>query len=59
MSHSENYVDTGRTTIFYQGVEVGVKQERERIVKIIADYSNKPTFNYANLISLIEGDKND
>ena len=32
----------------------GVDRERERILKIINDYRNKPTFGYANLIALIE-----
>ena len=37
MSHSENYTDTGRTTTFYQGVDAGVSQERERIIKMLED----------------------
>lgn len=40
------------------GVQAGTMEERERILKIIADYRNKPTFGYANLISLINGGKN-
>ena len=35
MSHSANYFDTGNTTVFYQGVEAGVKQERERIIELL------------------------
>ena len=35
MSHSANFFDTGNTTVFYQGVEAGVKQERERIVEML------------------------
>lgn len=35
-------------------IELGRKLERERILKIINDYRNKPTFGYANLIALIE-----
>lgn len=57
MSHSENYTDTGRTTVFYDGMQYGVEKERERILKIIADYRNKPSFGYANLISLIKGEQ--
>lgn len=40
------------------GVQAGTMAERERILKIIADYRNKPTFGYANLISLINGGRN-
>jgi hypothetical protein len=32
----------------------GAKAERERILKIIDEYRNKPTFGYSNLISLIK-----
>lgn len=35
MSHSANFFDTGNTTVFYQGVKAGVKQERERIVEML------------------------
>jgi hypothetical protein len=35
--------------------EQGAEYERERILKIIDDYRNKPTFGYSNLISLIKG----
>jgi hypothetical protein len=38
------------------GVQAGIMEERERILKIIADYRNKPTFGYSNLISLIRND---
>ena len=38
-------------------IELGKKLERERILKIIADYRNKPSFGYANLISLIKGEQ--
>ena len=38
-------------------IELGKKLERERILRIIEHYRNKPTFGYANLISLIEGGK--
>lgn len=37
--------------------ELGAQAERERILKIIADYRNKPSFGYANLISLIKGEQ--
>lgn len=35
----------------------GADYERQRILRIIEHYRNKPTFGYANLISLIEGGK--
>ena len=35
MSHSANFFDTGNTTVFYQGVEAGVRQERERIIELL------------------------
>ena len=35
MSHSANYIDRGPTTIFYQGVNAGVRQERERIIELL------------------------
>ena len=35
MSHSANFFDTGNTTVFYQGVEAGVKQERDRIIELL------------------------
>ena len=35
----------------------GADRERERILKIISDYRNKPTFAYANLIALIKGEQ--
>jgi hypothetical protein len=35
----------------------GKEDERERILKIIEDYRNKPTFGYSNLISLIKGEQ--
>lgn len=38
-------------------IELGKKLERERILRIIEHYRNKPTFGYSNLISLIEGGK--
>lgn len=37
--------------------KAGKETERERILKIIDDYRNKPTFGYSNLISLIKGEK--
>lgn len=37
--------------------EQGEKHERERILKIIADYKNKPSFGYANLVALIKGEQ--
>jgi hypothetical protein len=40
------------------GYQAGTYDERERILKIINDYRHKPTFGYANLISLIKGDSN-
>lgn len=36
-------------------IELGKKLERERILRIIEHYRNKPTFGYSNLISLIKG----
>ena len=33
----------------------GAEHERERILRIIEHYRNKPTFGYSNLISLIQG----
>lgn len=35
----------------------GADRERERILTIIANYRNKPSFGYANLISLIKGEQ--
>jgi len=35
VSHSKNHIDTGATTVFYQGVAAGKAEEQERIVKII------------------------
>lgn len=35
MSHSENYTDTGHTTVFYDGMQAGVEKERERIIKLL------------------------
>ena len=35
----------------------GQETERERILQIIEDYRNKPTFGYSNLISLIKGEQ--
>lgn len=35
--------------------ELGAEAERERILRIIEHYRNKPTFGYSNLISLIKG----
>lgn len=49
MSPGEN------TREFYRAQ--GSEAERERILKIIADYRNKPSFGYANLISLIKGEQ--
>jgi hypothetical protein len=40
------------------GYQAGTIDERERILKIINDYRNKPTFGYANLIALIKGETN-
>lgn len=51
MSNSEDFQDTGMTSVFYQGVN----SERERILQIIEDYRYKPSFTFANLISLIKG----
>lgn len=42
---------------WHLGVEYGVNEERERILKIIAKYRNKPSFGYANLIALIKGEQ--
>lgn len=30
MSNSENYTDTGRTKVFYDGMQYGIEKERER-----------------------------
>lgn len=35
MSHSANFFDTGNTTVFYQGVEAGIEQERDRIIALV------------------------
>jgi hypothetical protein len=35
MSHTPNHIDTGPTSAFYQGRDAGIKEERERIVKIL------------------------
>lgn len=35
----------------------GKRTERERILQIIADYRHKPSFTFANLISLIKGEQ--
>ena len=37
MSHSEDFTDSGPTTAFYQGVDAGIKQERERSIKLLED----------------------
>lgn len=37
MSHSANFVDRGPTTVFYQGLSAGVKQERERIIELVKE----------------------
>lgn len=38
MSHSANYRDTGPTTIYYQGLHEGIRQEQERIIKLLMEY---------------------
>lgn len=35
MSHSEDYEDTGRTRVFYEGMSAGRFEERQRIITII------------------------
>jgi len=35
MSHSANYTDRGPTTVFYQGRNSGIKEERERIIELL------------------------
>ena len=37
MSHSEDFQDTGMTSVFYQGV----KSERERILKDLTDLADR------------------
>lgn len=65
MSHSERYKDTGRTSVFYDGAQYGIQQERERIVELLTEVKaswQKPTsFNYLSeldvLIDLIKGEQ--
>lgn len=53
MSDINDLIHTNAKVAF----DTGVKTERERILKIIADYRNKPSFGYANLIALIKGEQ--
>lgn len=53
MSHSANYTDTGPTTAFYQGKEAGIREEQERILRIIERYKYKRGFHFENLESMI------
>lgn len=64
MSHSENYTDTGHTSAFYQGKDAGIRQEQERIIKLIDDtYSNPKTEEWgsfewtSDIIDLIKGEQ--
>jgi hypothetical protein len=57
VSHSENYIDRGATSSYYQGVEAGKEEERRRIVKLIQDYS--PDLDTLRLVALIEGSQTD
>jgi hypothetical protein len=54
----DSFLDDDDLADYNLGYQAGALDERERILKIINDYRHKPTFGYANLISLIKGDTN-
>jgi hypothetical protein len=39
MSHTPNHIDTGPTSAYYQGLEAGVNQERDRIIGVLESYA--------------------
>lgn len=64
MSHSENYTDTGRTTVFYDGMQAGIEKERERIVELLRNLRSAGkkanltgTANINAIIALIKGEQ--
>jgi hypothetical protein len=62
MSHSEDYSDTGRTRVFYDGMQAGIQKERERIVELLRNLRSASkkanlsgTANINAIIGLIKG----
>ena len=35
MSNTEDFIDTGRTTVFYDGMQAGIEKERERVIELL------------------------
>lgn len=55
MSHSED--DTGRTRVFYDGMQAGIEKERERIIKLIEETLLVHTDQKFFLIRSIKGEQ--
>lgn len=53
----QEVIATNSVRAFNSGIEHGAKLERQRVLQIIEDYRHKPSFGYANLISLIKDEQ--